>query len=351
MNAAAVVVDEPAGSTGSRRTRSPPPRGPPRPADTPAGISSRWCCPPDNPPWPADGPEPARTAVPGVDLSRAAGMPTTPGSGRPAVAALRAERAGLLGHPHHASWVIEIDTADTVEAVSAMLAALVAARGPQRRGRGRRAATRAGHPLEPWDRAFYTEQVRREREVDDRRAASVPRAGAGAARRGVRTRRASCTGCVSPSATICPSTTRTCACSTCTVESGEPVGLFVADHYARPTKRGGAWMNSFVEQSRLLGTRPVVLNTLNLTKPAAGEPTLLTVAEVVHALPRVRPRPARAALGRALPDVRRHGRAARLRRVPLAGQRGVVARSVGGDALCPAPRHRRAAAGRRCATG
>jgi peptidyl-dipeptidase Dcp len=56
--------------------------------------------------------------------------------------------------------------------------------------------------------------------------------------------------------------------------------LFVADHYARPTKRGGAWMNSFVEQSHLLGTRPVVLNTLNLAKPADGEPTLLTVGEV-----------------------------------------------------------------------
>jgi peptidyl-dipeptidase Dcp len=61
---------------------------------------------------------------------------------------------------------------------------------------------------------------------------------------------------------------------------GESVGLFVADHYARETKRGGAWMNSFVVQSRLLGTQPVVLNTLNLAKPAAG-PTLLSVAEVV----------------------------------------------------------------------
>ena len=60
---------------------------------------------------------------------------------------------------------------------------------------------------------------------------------------------------------------------------GEPSGLFVLDPYARATKRGGAWMNSFVVQSRLLGTRPVVLNTLNLVEPADG-PTLLTVAEV-----------------------------------------------------------------------
>jgi peptidyl-dipeptidase Dcp len=62
--------------------------------------------------------------------------------------------------------------------------------------------------------------------------------------------------------------------------SGESVGLYLGDFFAREGKRGGAWMSSFVTQSRLLGTRPVVVNNLNITRPAAGQPTLLTLDEV-----------------------------------------------------------------------
>ena len=61
---------------------------------------------------------------------------------------------------------------------------------------------------------------------------------------------------------------------------GSPLGLFVLDPYARPTKRGGAWMNNLVDQSHLFGEKPVVMNNLNITKPAPGEPTLLTFDEV-----------------------------------------------------------------------
>jgi len=57
------------------------------------------------------------------------------------------------------------------------------------------------------------------------------------------------------------------------------LGLFLLDPYARPTKRGGAWMNSLVGQSRLLDEQPVVMNNLNVTKPVDG-PTLLTWDEV-----------------------------------------------------------------------
>ena len=52
------------------------------------------------------------------------------------------------------------------------------------------------------------------------------------------------------------------------------------DFYARESKRGGAWMNAYVSQSRRDGTKPVVANHLNIPKPAEGKPTLLTWDEV-----------------------------------------------------------------------
>lgn len=61
---------------------------------------------------------------------------------------------------------------------------------------------------------------------------------------------------------------------------GSPLALFYGDFYARPTKGGGAWASGFVSQSKLLGTKPVVTNNLNVTKPAAGQPALLTFDEV-----------------------------------------------------------------------
>jgi peptidyl-dipeptidase Dcp len=61
---------------------------------------------------------------------------------------------------------------------------------------------------------------------------------------------------------------------------GRPAGLYLGDYFAREGKRGGAWMNSFVTQSTLLDTRPVVVNNLNVTRAAPGRPTLLTLDEV-----------------------------------------------------------------------
>src|SRR5213596_2171858 len=61
---------------------------------------------------------------------------------------------------------------------------------------------------------------------------------------------------------------------------GKQLAIFIGDYYARPSKRGGAWMNAYVHQSELLGFKPVVANHLNIPKPPQGEPTLLTHDEV-----------------------------------------------------------------------
>src|SRR5699024_10959741 len=60
---------------------------------------------------------------------------------------------------------------------------------------------------------------------------------------------------------------------------GSGLGLYLLDPYARPAKEGGAWMHNLVRQSYLLGDRPVVVNNLNITRPASG-PTLPTWDEV-----------------------------------------------------------------------
>jgi peptidyl-dipeptidase Dcp len=61
---------------------------------------------------------------------------------------------------------------------------------------------------------------------------------------------------------------------------GSQLAIFLLDPYARASKRGGAWMNAYVSQSKLRGTLPVVANHLNIPKPSAGEPTLMTWDEV-----------------------------------------------------------------------
>jgi peptidyl-dipeptidase Dcp len=61
---------------------------------------------------------------------------------------------------------------------------------------------------------------------------------------------------------------------------GQSMALWYADYFQRPNKSGGAWMDSFVDQSGLLGTHPVVFNVCNFTKPAAGQPALLSFDDV-----------------------------------------------------------------------
>ena len=84
-------------------------------------------------------------------------------------------------------------------------------------------------------------------------------------------------------------------------EDGKSFALFYADYFKRDNKSGGAWMDSFVDQSGLLGTHPVVFNVCNFTKPAPGQPALLTLRRRDDDVPRVRARAPRPVLEREVP--------------------------------------------------
>lgn len=64
-------------------------------------------------------------------------------------------------------------------------------------------------------------------------------------------------------------------------EDGAELGLFYADFFARPSKRGGAWMSNFVGQSKLEDKKPVIYNVCNFPKPSQGKPALLTFDNVI----------------------------------------------------------------------
>ncbi|QIG40546.1 M3 family metallopeptidase [Microbacterium sp. 4R-513] len=198
---------------------------------------------------------------------------------------LRAERAALLGYASHAAFVTADETAGSPEAVQDLLRRLAApaARNARREQEALQAIVddeAEPFPLEAHDWAFYTEKVR-QAEYDLDRAALRPWFEAERVLRdgvfhaatelyGITFTERSDLGAYHPDARVFEVHNA----------DGSPLGLFVLDLYTRDTKRGGAWMNSIVSQSRLRGTSPVVVNNLNVPKPAPGKPTLLSLDEV-----------------------------------------------------------------------
>jgi peptidyl-dipeptidase Dcp len=193
--------------------------------------------------------------------------------------ALRAELARLLGHPHHASWAVEIGTAGTVDAIDAMLGKLAPVAAANARAEAAELSEASGFPIEAWDRAYYAEHVRRARFDLDTDALRPYFELERVLHDGVFRAAGRLYGLRFAERHDLPRYHPDVRVFDVFDDSGQ-LGLLVADLYARDSKRGGAWMNSFVEQSRLLGTKPVVLNTLNIPRPADGQPTLLTVDNV-----------------------------------------------------------------------
>ena len=201
------------------------------------------------------------------------------------MARLRAERAAMLGYPNHAAYILEAQTAQTVDAVNERLASLAppAVANARRETADLQAmASASGDDLElaAWDWAYYTEKVRADRYAFD--ASELPPYFEMNAviEKGVFFAANRLYGLTFEERPELPGYHPDVRVWEVFDADGSPLGLFLGDYYARPSKRGGAWMNAYVSQSRLLGTSPVVANHLNVPKPPEGEPTLLTFDEV-----------------------------------------------------------------------
>ena len=201
------------------------------------------------------------------------------------LARLRAERAVLLGYPNHAAYQLEEQTAGNVTAVNKLLSDLA----PAAVANARREAAdmqrllereQPGAALAAWDWDFYAEKVRRERYAFDEAQLKPYLEMDRVLRDGVFFAATRLFGITFRERRDLPVYEPTVRVFDVFEADGTPLAIFLADLYARPSKRGGAWMNSYVDQSGLLGTRPVVANHMNIPRPPDGEPTLLTFDEV-----------------------------------------------------------------------
>lgn len=198
---------------------------------------------------------------------------------------LRSERAALLGYESHAAFVLADQTARTVAAVNDILGRL----GPKAYSNARKEAadlqalideTEAeSFELAAWDWLYYTEKLRKRRYDLDANELKPYFELDRVLNDGVfymAERLYGVTFEERPDLPVYQEDVRVFEA----FFDGRPAGLFVFDPYARDSKQGGAWMNEYVSQSRLLESRPVVGNHLNVVKPPAGEATLLTLDEV-----------------------------------------------------------------------
>ena len=201
------------------------------------------------------------------------------------IARLRSERAVLLGAANHAAYQLEDQTAKNVATVNKILGELAppAVANARKEGADMQAIVDAEggkFPLESWDWSFYAEKLMKARYAFDESQIKPYFELNHVQQDGVFYAAGQVYGLTFKERKDLPVYQEDVRVFEVSDADGQPLALFLSDMYARPSKRGGAWMNEYVSQSGLLGTKPVVANHLNIPKPPAGEPTLLTFDEV-----------------------------------------------------------------------
>jgi peptidyl-dipeptidase Dcp len=201
------------------------------------------------------------------------------------LAKARAERATLLGYPNHAAYMLEDQTAKTTGAVNKLLAefAKPAVNNAKKEAADLQKVIDAeGGKFEAaaYDWNYYSDKVRAQRYAFDENQLRPYFEYNNVLLNGVFYAANKEFGITFKERKDLPVYDPDVRVFDVFDTDGKQLAIFLHDPYARSNKRGGAWMNAYVGQNALLGTHPVVANHLNIPKPAAGEPTLLTYDEV-----------------------------------------------------------------------
>jgi peptidyl-dipeptidase Dcp len=201
------------------------------------------------------------------------------------LAQLRAQRAQLLGFPNHAAWKLGDQMAKTPEAALKFMDALVPGATAKAASEGKDIqdvidAQKGGFTLQPWDWEFYSEQVRKAK-YDLNEAEIKPYFELNnVLENGVFYAANQLYGITFKERKDIPVYRTDVRVFEVSDADGKPLALFYCDYFKRDNKNGGAWMDVLVDQSKLLGTLPVVYNIANLPKPAPGEPALISFTDV-----------------------------------------------------------------------
>ena len=201
------------------------------------------------------------------------------------IAQLRAQKAKLLGYPDFASYTLYDQMADTPAKVNSFLTQLVAPAGAKAKEEARliQAAIDKSGPhfdLKPWDWERYADKVQKERyDLDDSALRPYFELN-NVLQNGVFYAANRLYGITFKERHDLPVYQPDVRVFEVFDKDGTTLGLMYFDYFKRDNKSGGAWMNNFVGQSKLLGTKPVIYNVANFTKPAPGQPALLSFDDV-----------------------------------------------------------------------
>jgi len=201
------------------------------------------------------------------------------------LARLRAERAQLLGYQNFAAYSLQDETAKTPAAVNKMLSGLAPAAVANAKKEAAELQKmiddeRGGYQLAAWDWAFYSERLHQQKfTFDDSQLRPYFELNS-VLQNGVFYAANQLYGITFKERKDLPVYQPTVRVFEVFDADGKSLAIFIFDMYARSNKRGGAWMNNYVDQSALFGSKPVIANHLNIPQPPAGEPTLLTPDEV-----------------------------------------------------------------------